>query len=296
MDYQVLGLVKGQKLKTFAPVAEALVKGGKSTGHITWGLVDLNARFDIFILPNKVQNGSFNSITDKGGETGNDASQNYEAGGYTWLERPTIFWNPTCSVKIYSDVTGVTDDEGVVGYKRDVYPSKIGAKNLIHVDRTKKYGGVKVVIKADEIVLPPWVVLMHELGHMKQYFELVRKLNRPAHDETVESAWNAFATAPGRSSEPDNIERHEKPITQVHLRGYRKRYYHDAFHFGRGLYVEGWRSTQDRNYNWLVDAQSMYDNFIFTTPAERKGFGNWEGSLDVYDSKESQPSGYYRTG
>jgi hypothetical protein len=125
---------------------------------------------------------------------------------------------------------------------------------------------------------------MHELGHAKQYYEFVRNLNRPAHSESVEEAWGAFALSPG-SSEPDNVGRHERPITEFHLGGYRKRYYHDAFHFGKqnGSFYSGWASNRDVNYNLTLVA-SEEDSFIFTNKAKQDDFNKLVDALEVFDT------------
>lgn len=257
-------------------VDTALQKGGsKACKAITDYLTTIDAKFDIFILPQHIQNGSMNSISDSGGQTGNDASRCYQQAGRQWLERPTIFWNPSCSVRIYSEVKGVKDI-GLVDFARmntrDI-PRGQGTQTLVYrkLNPGNRFAPHtdKVVILASEVTLDPWMVLFHELGHMKQYFTLAQSMNVKAHDPALETAWGAKAFTPA-SCEPENLELHENPITEFHCAGQvRKRYYHDGFHFGAQTGHPGW---QGGNLNYTQDLTQTFDNFIFSSLGKQANF------------------------
>ena len=331
MKYRLLGA--NTKVKDIIEEEEALQKAiklgsDKGSMDIIRGLTALDAVFDIFLLPDENKNGSFNSLSDQLAPSSKVAKKTYEDGGYSWLQRPTIFWNAGFSAKVYSDVTGVENYEEPVGFRRLTQVKDIpGDKRTLILRTPSGRGGAqqaaapkkaltafqqriadmaaknnatvgtslpsrsidKVVITAREIVLPPWVVLMHELGHAKQYFELAKRLNAKAHDPEVETAWGDFAFSPGRSSEPDNVGRHEKPITDFLFNGHRKRYYHDAFHFGAHTGYNGWSGGA---LNYTQNLNSNYDNFIFRTEADQRDFMNATAALPIYDPA-GEDAGYF---
>lgn len=332
MNYRLLGSKQGiAEIIEEEQVLKATIKlgGDKGSLGIIKALEDMNAMFDIFLLPEENKNGSFNSVSDQLATSSVKAKETYESAGYSWLQRPTIFWNQGFSAKIYSDVTGVETAEEPVGFKRvgDVKNIRHGEKAIILRSsraggppppkkkvnpvfaamqaRMAKQGGAKVGIQADlgladtvvitarEITLPPWVVLMHELGHAKQYFELATRMNLPAHHDALEKAWGDMAFSPGHSAEPDNIERHERPISDFLYRGYRTRYYHDAFHFGNHTGYDGWKGGP---LNYEIDLNKSYDNFIFKTAAHQIQFETLVKTLPLYDASEDMKEGYYRYG
>lgn len=330
MDFRLLG-ANPKKLKDIMEEEEQLkssIKLGSDKGSlaIIKALEDMKAQFDIFMLPPENKNGSFNSVSDCLATSSVVAKKTYESAGYKWLQRPTIFWNPGFVAKIYCRVTGVENFEEPVGFRRvtDVKNLRAGQTTLIL--RSSRAGapppakkinpafaamqakiaassGAQVGIKADlglsdtvvitarEIDLPPWVVLMHELGHAKQYFELAERMNLPAHHDNLETAWGAMAFSPGRSAEPDNIGRHEAPISDFLFGGHRERYYHDAFHFGKATGYDGWRGG-DLNYS--LDLTKTYDNFIFKNGASEDQFDNMIRGLPVYEVGKDMAPGYYR--
>jgi hypothetical protein len=270
------------------------VYGGQSTIK---GLEWLEAEFDILVLAPEAVNGSFNSYSDDIGESGQTARAAYEQTGLRWLERPTIFWNPTFSQKIYSDVTG-TVNVGLTEFRRcrNVGEVRPGQRAIVYVRRAAGRLLTKVVITAHEITLAPWVVLFHELGHTKQYFEKSRLSRMPFHSRQLESLWQTFAWAPN-SSEPDNIARHEKPITKTMYGGYRERYYHDAFHFGRdSMDNAGWNGDQ-LNYriHRHLTPLDVYDNFISTTGANQQVLSDMAAGLPLLPVGGAVDTGYYRT-
>lgn len=292
MDFRVLSADSGPmaNFKATRHVDDALKKGGsKPCKDISDWLTRVDAKFDIFILPPEIQNGSMNSVSDSGGDSGSDATRNYARSGKRWLERPTVFWNPTCSVKIYSDVKG-TKPKGVTDWTRmqlrEIPP---GEETLVYRRVGNKYAPFldEVVILAAEVVLDPWMVLFHELGHMKQYFTLAEQLNLSAHAPALERAWAAKAFSPA-SCEPENLDLHENPITKFHCAGqFRERYYHDGFHI----------NNTDRNYlkngiNTTLDFTSPHDNFIFVNQAKRANFYKMAEKLPRLKTP-NQAAGFY---
>jgi hypothetical protein len=295
MDFRVLSANKGVVAGHAAAktVDDALKKAGsKPCRDIVDYLGSGRIQFDIFILPSHIMNGSMNSVTDDGGDTGNDAKRCYTGAGLVWLERPTVFWNPSCSVKIYSDVSGVVD-VGQVGFRRMTpkeAPRGTGERTLVYRKpaRAKGLSPIdKVVILGAEVVLDPWIVLMHELGHMKQYFTVARSLRQPAHDPQVETAWGVKAFGVN-SCEPENLELHENPITKFHCASqYRRRYYHDGFHFGSTTGYDGWVGGPLNNDFDLTKPQ---DNFIFTNQAQRAMFAK---KMESLPTAPPAAAGYY---
>lgn len=268
-------------------VDSALRKGGSKPCKLITDYLDLiDAKFDIFILPTHIMNGSMNSISDDGGVSGNDARRNYEAIGLIWLERPTIFWNPACSVKIYSDVKG-TMPKGATDWTRMTFREiPQGEPTLVYRRVGNKFAPFidEVVILATEVVLDPWMVLFHELGHMKQYFTVAN--GRPAHRDDVEVDWGAKAFG-SNSCEPENLELHENPITKFHCASqFRERYYHDGFHINNTE-----RAYLKSGINTTLDLLSPHDNFVFVNQAQRASF--YEMAEKLPKLTPSAAAGYY---
>jgi hypothetical protein len=84
------------------------------------------------------------------------------------LERPLIFWNPKMDVVMIGDHNGITDDAlNVVPVKKE----NAGKGMFVRTKLVGKNFITKRVIIYTRTILPAWLVLYHELGHIRQSFE-----------------------------------------------------------------------------------------------------------------------------
>jgi hypothetical protein len=113
------------------------------------------------------------------------------------LDRPLVFWNPKMTIKMIGDQNGIAENAlDVVKVHRD------NAGKGLYV-RTRQKGPLfitKRVVVYTRTDLPPWAVLYHELGHIRQSFE-----------KGSDAAFLAYAQNT-MEMEKDNLSRVEHPL------------------------------------------------------------------------------------
>jgi hypothetical protein len=145
--------------------------------------------------------------------------------GTTVLAGPTVFWCPDYSFTYYGDVKGIgMQQDGTLVPKRN--------NQLISGDYYYKYPTsfrpVEVpVVRYTKSLMPPWIVLFHELGHTKQYYS-----NTPAN-------WD-IRLQNTDDIEAENLALHEQPICTEATLAIRAHYKHmvNGFEFIASAYRE----------------------------------------------------------
>lgn len=211
------------------------------TALLIWRYLQTPGRdFDVVTLGANEMFGQMLMDADRAGEDAVRGQQKYrEMNGLDKADpmpRPAVLWNPKWNFEYFGDCKGVT-----VNARGDVIEAKSE-----YVYKVKKKGLQQSfnVIRVTKSVMPPWVVLFHELGHMKQYFE-----------GGSASAWEA-RLPDSAGIEEDNLERHERPICREIGLPVRAHYKHNVFGFadvkqryGGGSKASAWveaNSVQDR--------------------------------------------------
>ncbi len=220
---------------------DAAIKEGMkySTGKaIMEYLADSNRPFDVVVIKNGSTYGQMLTHQDKSSPDVITARQAYkEAFGGAQdnsstmqIVRPTVFWCPDYKFEYYGDVVGCTQDSyGVMKPKKTLAELKSGEYYYrFYVANILKPGEKTAteipVVRYTKGFMEPWIVLYHELGHVKQYWE--GGAANEAETKWVEKLKDTDAI------EADNLKRHENPVcTDIHI-AIRLHYKHMALGMG----------------------------------------------------------------
>lgn len=174
--------------------------------------------FDVIILSRGENYGQMLTDQDQSGAEAVVARDKYnEHFGTRTIARPTVLWNPFYDFEYFGDVTGVrlTPDG-------QIYPKLLGElKSGDYYYQYKTTGKFARTIKVPVVrctlsTMPAWIVLYHELGHVKQYFEGGNNAVNTWIEKLKDTA----------SIEADNLDRHENPICKEAQLGIREHYKH----------------------------------------------------------------------
>ncbi len=206
----------------------------------TWLDKDNEGRdFDVVVL---ADTDNFGQMLTESDQSGPDAERGrlraLEALGRKTIERPVVLWNPSYAFPYYGDVKGVTFNssgdtkaeptKSTEGY---YYQYKSGIATL-----------EARVIRVTKSQMPAWIVLYHELGHVKQYF-----------DCGGADGWERRLSDTS-SIEAENLTKHENPICVETNRAIRAHYKHSIYGFNDliqqysfGKKANAWKESDNRN-------------------------------------------------
>ncbi len=179
----------------------ALARGGVTTTGKTINafLAAPDREFDVVVLPSGSLYGQMMVENDPVSPETEQARSEYQKHARSRvLARPTVFWCPDYDFTYCGDVSGVSmQGDGTVTTKT--------MPQLVHGDYYYKYpngqfGSVSVpVVRYTRSEMPPWVVLYHEIGHVKQYYS------------GTPQRWNQRLQDTDEI-EADNLRLHENPL------------------------------------------------------------------------------------
>jgi len=154
-------------------------------------------------------------------QPGVDASAGRARFEHTFSEKkiayPVVLWNPYYKFEYFGDVEGAVLDRGGSVTVRREQALKPGDPYYHHV---KGMITIKIpVVLMVDATMPSWLVLFHELGHVKQYYE-----------SGGEAGWNK-KLGDVAAIEADNLKRHENPICRDLKLPIRAHYKHMSFGF-----------------------------------------------------------------
>lgn len=206
----------------------ALRRGGLTpTGRaINRFLEDPARTFDVVVLGHGETFGQMMVEDDPASPETENARRVYKRHtGTRVIARPTVFWCPDYAFEYYGAVDGLAmSGDGTLRVKRlgelqpgDYFYKYAAGNRIIDV----------VVVRYTRAYMPPWIVLYHELGHVKQYYE-PHALN-PAAD--IGAAWSARLLNTDQI-EADNLRDHENPMCIGASLSPRAHYKHMANGFG----------------------------------------------------------------
>jgi hypothetical protein len=208
----ILGRAK-DKLESHMPIIEIAGNNGNhnawdlavnelrkhGTGRTIWEYLQNDDRdFDVLVTPPAFHNGQMLIEEDKGDVTGLAKNLYQQTFNRQVIIRPVLIFNPTFSFDVVADIKGLNINVDGSRVNRDTLSAKID--DILW----KKPPFSAIVRRGTLTTYPPHVVLAHELGHMKQYFE------------TSDSAISRAADWIKRivdinALEADNLARHEHP-------------------------------------------------------------------------------------
>jgi hypothetical protein len=149
---------------------EGVEKGLKKSknAQAIWNYLEVSGRdYDVIILPDDgsdlSKNGQMLTEPDQSveGQRGRKEYDKYEKGP---IPRPLVLWNPNYEFKYYGDVEGV-----VTASNGD---RKAKSANILdpYILLDKNFSQLRM-IRLTLAKMPPEIILYHELGHVKQYYE-----------------------------------------------------------------------------------------------------------------------------
>ncbi len=200
-------------------------RGISACEEIRQYLTDQSRPFDVVVIKKGSTYGQMLTDSDKSGAEVRDARKDYKEGFGTaqddsatmTIVRPTVFWCPDYTFEYYGDVKGCDELLGEIVPKAKPGPGDFYYKYKKETKvpgRTMTTYPVVPVVRYTVSTMAPWIVLYHELGHVKQYYEAGGELG-----------WNAKLTNVA-AIEADNLLRHENPICKQVTIAIRENYKH----------------------------------------------------------------------
>lgn len=179
-------------------------------------------------------------------------------------QRPTVFWSPSCVLPIVFDVRGVEYD-GTGGLKpKSLNSLRVGEYYCVTP------GGVRLaVVQGTKHTMPSWLVLLHELGHAKQYYD-------PGVQGDRNQQWlNRNETAEAHLLvEEENLTEHERPLSRVAF-GLERIRYGDALDAFQRLYEDYYATVSETMSAYRIRSMSarIWDDKFLADEA-RKNAGD----------------------
>lgn len=176
---------------------QCMMKAPKTYQAIMGYLINDSFKYDVFVLPKPEAYGQMLTDGDTSGMGAGDALRYYtKKTGSKVVTRPAVFWNPYYHFEYFSDFIGITQNSAGTIQRHDYKNTKgyISGKD-------KKLFSYYPVIQLSRVRLPPEITLLHELGHVKQFYEgggLVPWKGRLQNVDQIEA---------------DNLKDHENPLT-----------------------------------------------------------------------------------
>lgn len=184
-------------------VLEAALETGKAKSRICREIMEFLAAdtrpFDVILLEPEEKYGQMLTESDTSGEQAVRARAKFSgAFDEKKIGYPVVLWNPYYQFNYFGNVEGLEVNPSGALTPRKESAIRSGDPYLQHVG---KFSTIKIpaVLMVDS-TMPSWVVLYHELGHVKQYYEA-----------GGEAAWKK-KLAKVAAIEADNLKRHENPI------------------------------------------------------------------------------------
>jgi hypothetical protein len=229
--------IKGASILAFRLALDEGLSRSRSAAQIWSWLQKSDREFDVIVLGRGLEFGQMLTEGDKSGPDAERGRQHYlQTFGGTTIARPVVLWNPHYDFDYFGDVDGVE-----IGAAGDIKPIEARRAGGYVYQQKGKMGIARVrVIRVTAGKMPAWVVLFHELGHVKQYFEAggLSGWQGRLHDT------NAI--------EADNLADHEHPICRDLRLPVRAHYKHSALGFAdvvqkysSGMNVNAWKSAAD---------------------------------------------------
>jgi hypothetical protein len=238
--------IKGASILDFRlALDEGLSRSRNATQIWNW-LQKPDREFDIIVLGRGLQFGQMLTEGDKSGPDAERGRQHYlQTFGGDKITRPVVLWNPHYDFDYFGDVDGVE-----IGAAGDIKPIEAKRAGGYVYQQKGKMGIARVrVIRVTEGRMPAWVVLFHELGHVKQYFEaggLNGWLGRLQDTNAIEA---------------DNLADHEQPICRDLKLPLRAHYKHSALGFAdvvqkyaTGMNANAWKAAADVGARAQIEA------------------------------------------
>lgn len=213
----VVNLKGGRDMAFKTAIYEGMKQSRTAYNLWTWLDKDGEGRdFDVVVL---ADTDNFGQMLTESDQSGPDAVRGrqcaLEALGGNTIVRPTVLWSPSYAFTYYGDVKGVA----------------FNSSGDTIAERTKSTGGYYYqyklgkathevrVIRVTKSQMPAWIVLYHELGHVKQYF-----------DCGGADGWRRRLSDTS-SIEAENLAKHENPICVETSRAIRAHYKHSIYGF-----------------------------------------------------------------
>ncbi len=211
------------------------------TAHSLWTWLDKDGEgrdFDLIVLGTGQNFGQMLTEKDQSGDDALRARTVYfEKFEDNEIVRPVVLWNPSFEFDYFGDVKGVD-----VSNSGDIVPrptSKSGG--YYYQYPLGSFGSTKArIVRVTKGKMPAWIVLFHELGHVKQYF-----------DGGGLTEW-AERLKDTNAIEAENLSKHENPMCVETGRPIRAHYKHSThgFHdlvqrYSRGKKVNAWKAADD---------------------------------------------------
>ena len=203
----------------------ALIRGRRTqSGWAIWDFLEHDGRdFDVVVLNPGETFGQMMVENDPVSDETVRARDAYQVHTRTrTLARPTVFWCPTYEIDYYGDVDGVTmQGDGTIMPMSNINNLPQGAYYYKYLAAGR---AVSVpVIRYTRASMPAWLVLYHELGHVKQYYQPAAL----APQADVAGLWNIRLTDTA-AIEAENLALHENPICRQINIAERRHYKHMA--------------------------------------------------------------------
>lgn len=203
----------------------AVIRGRRTqAGWAIWDFLQGDGRdFDVVVLQPGETFGQMMVESDPDSEETVRARNAYHAHtGTRVLARPTVFWCPTYEFDYYGDVDGVSmQGDGTIMPMSNINNLPPGAYYYTYLAAGR---AVSVpVIRYTRASMPAWLVLYHELGHVKQYYQPAALVQ---HADVV-GLWNIRLTDTA-AIEAENLALHENPICRQISIAERRHYKHMA--------------------------------------------------------------------
>lgn len=229
--------LKGNKQMAFKIAVFEGLKQSR-TAHRIWTWLEKDGRdFDLLVLDGNQNFGQMLTESDQSGPDAQRGRQHHRAVfGDREIPRPTVLWNPDYDFDYFGDVKGVE-----INAAGDVAPMDTNRKQG-YLYRYKLPLGKQTVrvIRVTKGKMPAWVVLYHELGHVKQYYE-----------GGSADAWTVRLNNTS-AIEAENLDKHENPICRDIGRPIRAHYKHSThgFHdliqrYSLGRKQNAWKCAND---------------------------------------------------
>jgi len=209
-----LALDAGARTTTGLRISTFLAKGGRD--------------YDVVVLSTGENYGQMMTKDDPDGEEVQKAKAVYERHtGTRVIARPTVFWCPDYDFEYFGDVDGISMQSDGSVFTKKVPELKPGEYYYQY-----KAGATMIkvpVVRYTMGKMPSWVVLYHELGHVKQYFQPGE--NNQKNAAQLDTLWRSRLTDTD-GIEAENLAEHENPICIETGLSVRKHYKH----MGNGMY------------------------------------------------------------
>jgi len=189
------------------------------TAAMIWDWLKQPGRdYDALVLPNGINFGQMLTEHDQTSADSIKGREQYNlAFNTTVMKRPCALWNAQYEFEYFGDVL---DEDISMNLSGDitVKPPNVAGGYVYQVPR-KGFGPLKTrVIRVTAGKMPAWLVLFHELGHVKQYFE------------AGDAQWK-IRLGDTNKIEADNLDDHEWPMCRDIGIPVRKHYKHNIFGF-----------------------------------------------------------------